>query len=192
MKAIKVTLSGECADPSVEIFPDSSMQKTGKPFFVPDFAENFRFKALPAIRIDRLGKNITAKFASRYYAEAGLCLSIVAEDLAARLSAEGVSDAVAKAFDGALVIGDFYPVDELFSDSEGVVAVDGREITRETYSGIISDFDKAIAYVSRYFTVKIGDLLILDRGQTVSGEVTIDTHLEAFIGTRKTLDVKMK
>ena len=121
-----------------------------------------------------------------------MCLSIVAEDLAARLSAEGVSGAVATAFDGALIIGDFYRVDEVFSGSECVVTVDGREITRKTYSGIALDFDKAIAYVSRYFTVKIGDLLILDRGQTVSGEVTLDTHLEAFIGTRKTLDVKMK
>ena len=101
MKIIKFRNTDNPEKLEIDVIPDSAIQKSGKPFFVPDFASRFQFSAAAAVHVCRLGKNIAQRFANRYYEEAGLCLVFEAKDLLDTLNANGKPIAMATSFDAS-------------------------------------------------------------------------------------------
>lgn len=142
--------------PEVVMMTDSSLLKDRKPFFVPDFAEQFVAKPYVVARVHRLGKNIARRFASRYYDALAVGVAVEARGLCGKF-AGGCAGAVANAFDGAAILGDFEPIEAIGDTLE--VALDGNTLLQCPTADVAALTDAMIEYVSRYFTLKIGDII---------------------------------
>ena len=157
MKTIRIKTIEGFEHPAVDILPDSALQKSGKPFFVPDFADRFICRTATAVQINRLGKNIGERFAHRYYDEIGLCLSIEAPELLDRLRQTGAPWALATAFDGSVITGNVFPKEEVMpGEGRATTTVDGNEAASFTLPEAaeidrlirmqIASFDTRVAY----------------------------------------------
>jgi 2-keto-4-pentenoate hydratase/2-oxohepta-3-ene-1,7-dioic acid hydratase in catechol pathway len=177
---------------------DSSLLKDGKPFFVPDFMGRIDYETEVVVHISRLGKSIDRKFAHRYYDAVTLGIDFTARDLQKRLREEGQPWEIAKGFDGAAVIGEWIEKEKLYSpdktgDNEGIQALHFRmEMNGEVkQQGCTSDMlccvDSLIEYISRFFTLKTGDLLFTGTPVGV-GPVKPDDHIIGYLEERKVLD----
>lgn len=173
--------------------PDTAIIRNNQPFFYPDFSEEIHFETEIVVKISRLGKNIDAKFANRYYNEIGIGIDFTARDLQNKAKAKGLPWEIAKAFDGSAPLGGF--VDKSKFDSvdnipfrlerNGVLAQTGNT------TDMIFSIDQIIAYVSKFFTLKIGDLLFTGTPAGV-GPVSINDNLKAYIGNDLLLDFDVK
>ena len=177
---------------------DSSLLKDGKPFFVPDFMGRIDYETEVVVHISRLGKSIDRKFAHRYYDAVTLGIDFTARDLQKRLREEGQPWEIAKGFDGAAVIGEWIEKEKLYSpdktgDNEGIQALHFRmEMNGEVkQQGCTSDMlccvDSLIEYISRFFTLKTGDILFTGTPVGV-GPVKPDDHIIGYLEERKVLD----
>lgn len=176
-------------EPTIFMKGDSALLKDGKPFFIPDFSTNVHYETEIVVRIDRLGKNIAARFAHRYYSEVTVGIDFTARDLQNKLRSEGLPWEISKAFDSSAAIGAFIPVDRV-GDVNRIpfyLNINNKRVQTGNTSDMIFKVDEIIAYVSRFFTLKIGDLIYTGTPAGV-GQVHIDDHLEGFIGERKLLD----
>lgn len=179
----------ELAEPTIFMKSDVSLLKDGKPFFIPDFSSEIHYETEVVIRINRLGKNIAERFAHRYYDEVTVGIDFTARDLQTKLRSQGLPWEISKAFDNSAVIGTFIPV----SDIEEInkipfhLKINGANVQEGNTADMIFSADKIIAYVSRFFTLKIGDLIYTGTPAGV-GEVHINDHLQGYIGDRKLLD----
>ena len=171
---------------SAEIIPDSSIQKSGKPFFMPFTNERYECRIAAAVRIGRLGKNIASRFASRYYNEWGLCLATPATEMLERLKAAGEPWAEATAFDGAIIEGIFY--DDNLSGKE--IVYSGSDGLQRLTMPLNEMFDSLIAQASRHFIFKMGDLVLIDLGD--SHLLTLDTKVTATIDNKESINIKIK
>ena len=159
-------------EPVIFMKPDSAILKDGKPFFVPDFSAEVHYETEVVVRICRLGKNIAPRFAQRKFREAGnpweLC----------------------KGFDNSAAIGTFIPLEQAGGDLQQLnfhLDIDGKEVQRGNTSDMLFKVDDIIAYVSRFMTLKIGDLLFTGTPAGV-GPVSIGQHLQGYLGEEKLLD----
>ncbi|MCC8155309.1 MAG: fumarylacetoacetate hydrolase family protein [Tannerellaceae bacterium] len=183
----------ELTEPTLFMKADSSLLKDGKPFFIPDFSSEVHYETEIVIRINRLGKNIAERFAHRYYNEITVGIDFTARDLQTRLRQQGLPWEISKAFDHSAVIGDFIPV----TDTEGInhipfhLELNGTTVQEGNTSRLLFSVDKIIAYASRFFTLKIGDLIYTGTPSGV-GPVQIDDHLQGYIGERKLLDFHVR
>ncbi|GHU90040.1 2-hydroxyhepta-2,4-diene-1,7-dioate isomerase [Bacteroidia bacterium] len=178
------------SEPTVFLKPDSSLLKDGKPFFIPDFTSEMHYETEIVVKIDRLGKNIAEKFAHRYYREVTVGIDFTARDLQRKLRNDGMPWEISKAFDYSAVIGDFVPLETIGQDINQVpfhLDINGTKVQEGNTQNMIFKVDRIIAYVSRFFTLKIGDLIFTGTPAGV-GRVEIDDHLQGFIGERKLLD----
>lgn len=192
MKIIKLSGLRDIERTKVDILPDSALQKNGKPFFIPDFSEEFAFKAVIAAHVCRLGKNIAKKFASRYYNEVGLCLAFEAVDLLSDLREKKYPWALATAFDSSVIVGDFYPVDGLNLDNAEIsVEIGGQECSGFSVEAVGDLIDTAIEFTSQYFTLKIGDYILLDCGG-MPVKACINNHVTANLFGKKSIDIRIK
>lgn len=190
MKIIKFRHYGNPQEQEIDVIPDSAIQKSGKPFFVPDFARSFHYRTAAAVHVCRLGKNIAERFANRYYEEAGVCLVIEAADLMERLCAEGKPRALATSFDASHITGELTPLAMAsLGKSDITLTVDGKQ-TERTATPSAADFDKCIAEVSRYFTLKIGDLILIETGEW--HDAAIDSRVTASIADFESINIKIK
>lgn len=179
----------ELKEPTIFMKGDSSLLKDSKPFFIPDFSNEVHYETEIVIKIDRLGKNIAERFAHRYYNELTVGIDFTARDLQSRLRAEGLPWEISKAFDSSAAIGTFIPVDRV-GDVNRVpfhLDINGKRVQAGNTSDMIFKIDEIIAYVSRFFTLKIGDLIYTGTPAGV-GPVKIDDHLQGYIGENKLLD----
>lgn len=170
----------------VDMIPDSAIIRDRKPFFVPDFASDWYFIPTIAFRSHRLGKNIAAKFASRYYDACTLALRMIPADLLDTLKAEGKSAGIATAFDGALIHGDWIPVEAIGREME--ITVGDIHVSVSMDDLLI---DTVIEQLSRYFTLKIGDMIIpcLLPGK---GEVKINSAVTGSINGNECINFRIK
>ncbi|MGN0213159.1 MAG: fumarylacetoacetate hydrolase family protein [Muribaculaceae bacterium] len=146
------------AMPAVFLMSDSSLLKDGKPFFVPDFAERFGSTPYVVARVSRLGKNIARRFAHRYYDALTVGIAVNAEAMHGNFCG-GVPEALACAFDGAAILGDFVGMEEIAAAGHISATVDGTMLMECDVAALTGCIDSLIEYVSRYFTLKIGDIL---------------------------------
>ncbi len=176
-------------EPVIFMKPDSALLKDGKPFFIPDFSKRVDYETELVVRICRLGKNIAPRFAYRYYDAVTVGIDFTARDLQNKLRSEGKPWEISKGFDNSAVIGDFVPVNR-FKDIQNLdfhLTIDGKKIQQGNTRDMIFKIDDLIAYISQFYTLKIGDLLYTGTPVGV-GPVHIGEHLEGFLEGEKLLD----
>lgn len=173
--------------------PDSALLLDNKPFFLPDFSKDLHHEIELVIKISRLGKNIEAKFAHRYYDEIGLGIDFTARDIQRHLIEKGLPWEKAKAFDSSAVLGKFLTREELGDMGQILFSLkrNGEVVQSGDSQLMIFPFDTIIEHVSKYVTLKIGDLIYTGTPAGV-GPVAIGDRLEGFIGEKKMFDIQVK
>lgn len=191
-KELKETLyKGE--QPVIFTKADSSLLKDGKPFFVPDDMGQIDYETEIVVRICRLGKAIPARFAHRYYDALTVGIDFTARDLQKKLREKGLPWEMCKGFDGASTIGEWVPV-EKFRDVQSLhfhLDINGNTVQEGCTSDMLFKIDEIIEYISKYFTLKTGDILYTGTPVGV-GPVNIDDHLEGYVEDRKVLEFNIK
>jgi 2-keto-4-pentenoate hydratase/2-oxohepta-3-ene-1,7-dioic acid hydratase in catechol pathway len=180
-------------DPVIFSKSDSALLKNRKPFFVPSFAKRFDHEIEIVVKINHVGKNISERFAHRYYDEITVGIDFTARDLQDELTAKGLPWELCKSFDNSAAVGEFVDKTMLpaVNNLHFYLDIDGQ--TKQTgYSGdMIHSIDKIIAFVSRYFTLKTGDLIFTGTPSGI-GPVHEGQHLEGYLEGNKLLDIKVK
>lgn len=173
--------------------PDSALLMDNKPFFLPDFSSEIHHEIELVIKINRLGKNIEAKFAHRYYDEIGLGIDFTARDVQRHLIEKGLPWEKAKAFDSSAVLGKFLSREEIGDMDRILFSLkrNGETVQSGDSQLMIFTFDTIIEHVSKYVTLKIGDLIYTGTPAGV-GPVAIGDRLEGFIGEKKMFDIQVK
>jgi 2-keto-4-pentenoate hydratase/2-oxohepta-3-ene-1,7-dioic acid hydratase in catechol pathway len=180
-------------NPVVFLKSDVSLLKDGKPFFIPDFSEEIHYETEIAVKIGRLGKNIAPRFAHRYYDEVTVGIDFTARDLLRRLQREGMPWEISKAFDNSAAVGQFVSIRSQgdINDLSFRSDINGTCVQKGNTGEMIFKVDDIIAYASRFFTLRIGDL-IFTGAPSGTGRVNINDHIEGYIGDRKLLDFRVK
>ena len=176
-------------EPVIFLKPDSALLKDGKPFFIPDFSKRVDYEIELVVRICRLGKKIAPRFAHRYYDALTVGIDFTARDLQGDYRAEGLPWDLSKGFDNSAAIGTFVPVDR-FADVQQLqfsLNIDGKQVQHGNTADMLFRIDDIIAYVSRFMTLKIGDLLFTGTPVGV-GPVSEGQHLQGFLEQEKLLD----
>jgi acylpyruvate hydrolase len=179
--------------PVVFLKPDTALLKNNSPFYHPDFSENIHHEVELVLKISKEGKHIQKKFAERYFGEIGIGIDFTARDLQDKCKAKGLPWEIAKAFNGSAPIGEFLPVSQFenLNDINFHLLINGQEKQKGNTSMMLFDFATIIEYVSRFFTLKKGDLIYTGTPAGV-GKVNIGDRLEAFIEDQKLLDFEVK
>lgn len=173
--------------------PDSALVINNRPFFYPDFSNNVHHELELVIRIDKLGRSIEEKFASRYFSEIGLGVDFTARDLQDEQKKKGLPWEIAKGFDYSAPISEFFPVSK-YKDINNLsfrLEKNGSAVQEGSSSLMIFSFDKIIAYVSRFMTLKTGDLIFTGTPAGV-GPVSVNDRLEAYLEGEKLMDFPVK
>jgi acylpyruvate hydrolase len=179
--------------PVVFLKPDTALLKGNAPFYHPDFSENIHHEVELVLKISKEGKHIQKKFADRYFEEIGIGIDFTARDLQDKCKAKGLPWEIAKAFNGSAPIGEFLPVSS-FKDLNEInfhLLLNGQEKQKGNTAMMLFDFATIIEYVSKFFTLKKGDLIYTGTPAGV-GKVNIGDRLEAFIEDKKLLDFEVK
>lgn len=172
---------------------DSSLLKSGKPFFVPDFMGRIDYEAELVIRICRLGKNIPQRFAHRYYDAVTVGIDFTARDVQQQLREKGLPWDLSKSFDGAAAIGEWVGKDK-FLDVQALrfhLDINGQTVQEGCTADMVFGIDEIVAYISQYFTLKTGDVIFTGTPAGV-GPVHIDDHLEGYVEERNVLEFNCK
>ncbi len=176
-------------EPVIFMKPDSALLKDGKPFFIPDFSNEVHYETELVVKICRLGKNIAERFAHRYYEEVTVGIDFTARDLQRKIREVGNPWEISKCFDDSAAIGKFVSV-ESFNSIQNLnfhLDIDGKKVQEGNTSDMLFKVDDVIAYVSRFFTLKIGDLIFTGTPVGV-GPVAIGQHLQGYLEEEKLLD----
>ena len=180
---------GAGADPVVFTKCDSAMLIPGKPFFIPDHLGRIDYEAELVVRICRLGKNISERFAHRYYDAVTVGIDFTARELQQQASLDGLPWTIAKGFDGSAAIGEWVDIkrgERREERGERAAAIsfrldkNGETVQRGSTAYMIHSIDQLISYISRFFTLKTGDLIYTGTPVGV-GPVAIGDHLEGWI-----------
>jgi len=164
-----------------------------KPFFYPDFSTDIQYETEIVIKIDRLGKNIAEKFAHRYFHEITVGIDFTARDLQKTCKEKGHPWEIAKAFDNSAAVGRMIPKNA-FPDIQSInfrLDINGKTAQQGNTKDMIFTIDQIIANVSKYFTLKIGDLIYTGTPHGV-GPVKINDRLQAYLEDELVLDFKIK
>ncbi|MDO9185353.1 MAG: fumarylacetoacetate hydrolase family protein [Bacteroidia bacterium] len=184
------------AIPSEPVFflkPDTSLIKDNQPFYYPDFSKEIHHEVELVLKINKPGKNIQTQFANKYYNEIGIGIDFTARDIQAECKKNGLPWEKAKAFDGAAPIGKFIDKKQ-FTDEKNInfhLKINGNNVQEGNTKDLLFSFDTIIAYISKYFTLRTGDLIYTGTPEGV-GPVQIGDRLEAFIEDQKLLDFEIK
>ena len=180
-------------EPVIFTKADSALLKDGKPFFVPDFMGQIDYETEIVVRICRLGKSIPARFAHRYYDAVTVGIDFTARDMQRKARAEGRPWDICKGFDGSAAIGEWVDVSK-FRDIQAIhfhLDINGKTVQEGCTSDMLFKVDEIIEYISRFYTLKTGDILYTGTPAGI-GAVSIDDHLEGRIAARKVLEFNCK
>ena len=168
---------------------DSSLLKSGKPFFIPDFMGAIDYETEIVVRICKLGKSIPERFAHRYYDAVTVGIDFTAREYRQRFQEKRLPWELCKSFDGAAVIGEWVDVGR-FKSIDALnfhLDIDGQRAQTGFTGDMFFKVDEIIAYISRFITLKTGDILYTGTPAGVD-KVNIDNHLEGYLEDRKVLD----
>ena len=180
-------------NPVVFLKPDTAILLKGHPFFIPEFSQDVHHEVEVLVRINRIGKHIQPKFASKYYDEISLGIDFTARDLQAQLKAKGLPWEKAKGFDGAAVVGKWIAKQELPPvDKLNFALNKNNETVQESNTALMLwKIDELIAYISQFFTLKIGDIIFTGTPAGV-GPVAINDVLVGELEGRELFNIKVK
>ena len=177
--------------PIIFLKPDSSLLPKRNPFFLPDFSKEIHYEVELVYKIDKLGKSIEKKFAKNYYSEVGLGIDFTARDLQKECKEKGLPWEIAKAFDQSAVVGEkFIPVNTLDSFNFSLQK-NNKVVQKSNVNQMIFSIDEIISYVSKFMTLKIGDLIFSGTPSGV-GPVKIGDELKGFIENQEIFKVRIK
>lgn len=180
-------------DPVVFLKPDTAILLKKQPFFIPDFSDDVHHEVEVLVKINRVGKHIDKKFAHKYYSEIGLGIDFTARDLQSKLKAKGLPWEKAKAFDGAAVVGKWLSVDgfENVNNINFSLQKNDTIVQQGNTSHMLWKIDELIEYVSKYFTLKIGDVIFTGTPAGV-GKVIANDKLKGFIENNEMFSITVK
>lgn len=179
-------------EPVIFLKPDSALLPKNRPFFIPDFTDDVHHELEIVVKIKKIGKHIQEKYAPTYYDEIGLGIDFTARDLQQKLKSQGLPWEKAKGFDGSAVLGDFLPKEKVNLDEiKFELLKNGSSVQRGNSYNMIFSIDRIISEVSKYFTLKIGDLIYTGTPAGV-GKVAIGDTLEGFFEGKKLLHVDVR
>lgn len=180
-------------EPVIFCKPDSALQKAHRPFFVPDFAEEFEYETEVVIRMCRQGRSIPERFAHRYYNAVTVGIDFTARDLQRKLRAEGKPWELSKGFDNSAFVGEFIDIPEGkdIQDLHFHLDIDGKTVQKGWTGDMIFTADKIVSFVSRFLTVKVGDIIFTGTPAGV-GKVSEGMFLEGYLEDKKLLDLRVK
>jgi 2-keto-4-pentenoate hydratase/2-oxohepta-3-ene-1,7-dioic acid hydratase in catechol pathway len=179
-------------EPVIFMKPDSAVLLKNNPFIIPPFSQDIHYEVEILVKINRIGKFIEQKYAHKYYDEIGLGIDFTARDLQSRLKEKGLPWEKAKAFDGSAVIGKFYAKDTFDLENIKFQLYQNDELVQDGESShMLWKIDELIAYVSQYFTLKIGDVIFTGTPAGV-GRVNTNDVLKGTIQNHDAFKVKIK
>ena len=196
----------DMAEPVVFTKCDSALVNRGRPFFIPDFTNECEYETELVVRISRMGRSISQRFAHRYYDAVTVGIDFTARDIQRRMRAQGFPWDLAKGFDGSAVIGEWREFDQLpnrnpvelrnVSDllKAGVefrLDINGNTVQSGVSTQMIYNVDRLVSYISSFFTLKTGDIIFTGTPVGV-GQVHIDDHLTGFLDGEKVLEFNVK
>ena len=180
-------------EPVIFLKPDTAILLKKQPFFIPDFSDEVHHEVEVLVKINRVGKYIDSKFAHKYYEQIGLGIDFTARDLQQELKGKGLPWEKSKAFDGSAVIGKWVSK----SNYENVNNIpfslfkNNQIVQSSTTEDMLWGIDEIIAYVSQYFTLKIGDIIFTGTPSGV-GKVQSNDFLKGYIGEEEFFSIKVK
>lgn len=181
------------SEPVVFLKPDTAILLKKQPFFIPDFSNEVHHEVEVLVKINRVGKYIDSKFAHKYYEQIGLGIDFTARDLQQELKGKGLPWEKSKAFDGSAIIGKWVSK----SNYENVNNIpfslfkNNQIVQSSTTEDMLWGIDEIIAYVSQYFTLKIGDIIFTGTPSGV-GKVQSNDFLKGYIGEEEFFSIKVK
>lgn len=181
------------SEPMFFMKPDTAIINNNKPFYYPDFTNDLQYETEIVLKLHRVGKNVAEKFAHRYYTEIGIGIDFTARDLQNKCKEKGWPWEIAKAFDGSAPISRFVPK-EKFGDASSILFrldLNGKTVQQGNTKDMIFSFDRIIAHISKYITIRMGDLIFTGTPAGV-GQVKIGDRLQAYIEDELMLDFYVK
>ena len=180
-------------DPVVFIKPDTAILLKNQPFFIPDFSDDVHHEVEILVKINKVGKHIDKKFAHKYYEEIGLGIDFTARDLQSQLKEKGLPWEKAKSFDGAAVVGKWLPKTKFKNvDDIQFKLLKNDEVVQDGNTNLMLwKIDELIEYVSKYFTLKIGDIIFTGTPAGV-GKVVANDKLKGYIENAEIFSITVK
>ena len=190
---IKELNNNSSEEPMFFLKPETAIQPKNHPFFIPDFSKDIQYEVELVIKINRAGKNIEKQFSHKYYTEIGLGIDFTARDLQEKCKKNGWPWEKAKAFDGSAQISKtFKCINELdISNIDFSLKKNDSLVQIGNSKHMLFNFDEIVSYVSKFFTLKIGDLIFTGTPAGV-GKVKKEDVLQGFIGEEEMFRVKIK
>ena len=180
--------------PEVPMFflkPDSSLIAKRNPFFIPNFSNDIHYEVELIYKIKKVGKSINSKFSHKYYNEVGLGIDFTARDLQQKCKEKGHPWEIAKAFDQSALIGEEFLKVNHQDNINFSLEKNGQLVQKSNSNNMIFSIDEIISYISKFMTLKIGDLIFTGTPSGV-GPVTIGDTLEGFINEERIFRLNIK
>ena len=181
------------SEPVIFLKPDTSILLNQQPFFIPDFSNEVHHEVEVLVKINRVGKHVDSKFAHKYYEQIGLGIDFTARDLQQELKEKGLPWEKSKAFDGSSVIGKWVSKSKYNNVNKISFSLlkNNQIVQSSTTENMLWGIDEIIAYVSQYFTLKIGDIIFTGTPSGV-GKVQPNDSLTGYIGEEEFFSIKVK
>lgn len=180
-------------EPIVFMKPDTALLQNNKPFYLPDFSEEIHHEVELVLKINKEGKNIDEKFAHKYYDEISVGIDFTARDLQREFKSKGMPWELTKAFDGSAPVGNFISKND-FQNINALsfhLNINGKLVQKGNTKNLIFSFEKLLAFISRFITLRKGDLIFTGTPEGVSA-VKVGDKLEAYIENQKLLSFEIK
>lgn len=179
-------------NPVIFMKPDTAVLKKGSDFYIPEFSEDIHYELEVVLKISKGGKYIQEEKAGNYFEEIALGIDFTARDLQSKLKEIGLPWELAKGFDGSAVISDFYKKEDYdLKNLQFSLLKNKEEVQNGNTSLMLFSPEKIIAFVSKYFTLKTGDLIFTGTPKGV-GKVAENDILEAYLEDKKVLDLRIQ
>lgn len=180
-------------EPVIFMKPDTALLRNNAPFYHPDFSDEIHYECELVVRVCREGKHIAAQFAPKYYDQVALGIDFTARDLQEKLKAKGLPWELAKGFDNSAVVSHFVPKDK-FKDLQNLkfrLAINGTERQNASTSSMLFGVDELVSFISKYFTLKTGDLIFTGTPKGV-GKIKIGDVLEGYLEDEIMYSIEIK
>ena len=192
LKHIDELNSSKEDEPVIFLKPDTSIIQKNQPFFIPEFSNEIHYEIEIILKFNRLGKHIESKFSNKYFNQISLGVDFTARDFQNKFKERGLPWDISKGFDNSALIGDWKSIKTYdLNNINFRLEKNGKIVQQSNSKNMIWKIDELIAYASKYFTIKIGDIMFTGTPEGV-GVVSEDDVLEGFLGNEKVFSVKIK
>lgn len=178
--------------PVIFLKPETALLRKGQPFYIPAFSNDIHYEAEIVVRICRLGKGINVKFAQRYYKQITIGIDFTARDIQQKLKEKGLPWEISKGFDNAAGLGDWIELNDFnIRNIDFSLNINDTRVQIGNTSEMIFCVDEIIAYISQFYTLKIGDIIYTGTPAGVD-KIKKGDRLTGYISDKKLLDIVIK